>query len=336
MRILRQVGALALAAWSTFVVAADVPVLGVVIRASDAGIATKPDSLGKLLFGPTKGVASFWRENTYGDVRMVGTVYPTVLVSDYPLAANRCYLGSIQDARALLTQAGVDLSRYDLLVVVMSGNSHCGSKGVGGRGFVVMNGAIPLGYVAHEVGHALTLSHAGSVRCKSPTNCAVDGYGYHIDPMGKGDAMGSSNVVHKAHLGLLNGRVYEHAAPAGEAVTYTIKPITSPDGMVAVRLGGSTLPANRQTDPATWIEYRQPTGLDAVLAGREYRLMLTRGALILRVGRSCTPCLVDTKPASPDIKDAAVLPGESFVEAGHRIETISATPEGVTVRITKL
>ncbi len=157
--------------------------------------------------------------------------------------------------------------------------------------------------------------------------------------MGRGTYMGSSNAVHKLQLGLIDSSRYAvHGAPVGVPVDYTIKPLASPEGLLAVRLGGGSRDPP-QFDVASWIEYRQPVGIDRT--DKEWILRLDRGALVTRVGPvpgsrfSCHPCLVDTKPQTIDVYDSSILPGETWIEAGHRIETLSATPEGVTVRVTK-
>jgi len=331
----------------------DVRVLGMVIRFSDTTAPTSPANLNAVLFTRADSVAAFWRENSYGIMQMAGTVYPTVLVSKNTRASGNCYGSMIAEAKALVKEAGVDLSQYQKFVVVHSAGV-CKGKGMGGGSDVAMNGSVSPVYIAHELGHAFGLPHAASIVCPVATGtagpCARNEYGNPFDVMA-GERYAQSGAPHKWELGYLENRVYLH--PGGKA-SYTIRPVEASNGVVAVKVGAPSCSSRSSlAGNCLWIEYRQPLGyFDPRAASPKTAALIFGGAMIsytgvIDVGRArtlpCGPCLVHVHNGVGADHMArtygfTLMAGETYTDkkVNTRITVDALTPEAMTVTVESL
>lgn len=318
--------------------AADIQTLGIVIRHSDKTMpANSVETLRSALFGAGKSVARFWKESSYGQVNITGTVYPEVLVASFPATDGKCHGVMMTEAKRILAARGFNLADYKAFMLVHSSGVGCRGAGNGGSYQVTTNNNWTTRVFAHEFGHAIGLPHASALRCVG-TKCSWSEYGYSIDVLGQG--YGSSNLVHKHSRGWLGGtfaapspdRIYTHTAAAGVSVEYTIRRITSYAGHVGVRIPYST-------SGTLWIEYRALYGIDGNEGDANW--MMSEGALltdsgIAPNGKTCRPCVIDTTPSTSSFKDVAILPGQSFTHQGYKVETLALTDDTLTVRVTKL
>jgi hypothetical protein len=168
--------------------------------------------------------------------------------------------------------AGLDLSAYSVVIFKYS-NIQCG---IGGQADAVGGKSILLGTLKatiHELGHHLGLHHAQMLACEGPGGVPVplsahcqppveygdlyDTMGFDPEP-GAGGSQGLFNALELNTRGWLHGQVVDMSAP-GPAQTVTLRPLSSEAGT------GTAPRAVRLVDGSTtlWIEYRQPTGLDA-------------------------------------------------------------------------
>lgn len=124
--------------------------------------------------------------------------------------------------------------------------------------------------VAHELGHNLSLGHAGDLSCASasdatwtgrwPTGCDADDYGDYADVMGaSGDpvGLGSLNVLHLDRLGLLAGTPVVNGSSASRTVVLSALSAGAGPGRAlrvndphVARTGWSTARAPAGTGPA--------------------------------------------------------------------------------------
>ena len=281
-------------------------------------------------------VANYYNEVSYGQQQLSVTVTPWVNMS---IAATCDYtsIGTAADAAALAVSPTYRSSNYNFVVYLFSGQS-CGWLGLAYVGFphkawINGTGAFRTQVIAHEMGHNFGLLHAGSLNCGGVTiggSCGVTEYG---DPW---DTMGNQRAMHfnSAQKSLLNwipaSSVKTHTSGS---VNYTLDPIESPGGSVyAIKI--PTASASR----TYWVEFRQPLGFDAPLAGYP-----TNGAQI----RVASPFewssgsddteILDMTPGTPGgLGDAALVVGQSYLDSTYGINVIvtGASASALTVSVT--
>jgi hypothetical protein len=168
---------------------------------------------------------------------------------------------TIQEAHRKLEQAGIDYSRYGLVLVVNS-RPFCGNEGMQASNRAILANMVR---TIHELGHFLGITeHAVGLRCKDASgqpvilsaDCEVDQFGDRFDVMGVNNGNLPFNAIYARHLGWLsNDQYFDVRAPA--TGTWTIPPfIGSGFGKRAIRL---------QDGPTTlWIEFRLPIGIDGL------------------------------------------------------------------------
>ena len=207
-------------------------------------------------------------------------------------------------------------------------------------GGIASVGALDQSLVAHELGHNLSLGHAGDLSCASasdatwtgrwPTGCDADDYGDYADVMGaSGDpvGLGSLNVLHLDRLGLLAGTPVVSGTSASRTVVLS-----------ALSAGAGPGRALRVDDPrggSYWLEHRPRTGRD-----RDSRVAgLTSGVRVLR--RSTTwdasTLVLDATPTGRRELDRVLPVGRSFRSASGwitvTVEAVTAATASVTVHL---
>jgi len=289
-------------------------------------------------------VNDFFWENSYQKTFLSGDTYGWFTLP----TATHCDTARIAEAaNAAAAAAGADIGAYRQFIYQFPYNPACGWSGslrIGpnGEGLVFVNDAFVYSNIAHEMGHVFGLLHSDALDCGATTlgsACTIRGYGDQADTMGNRGA--HYNAYQKEKLGFLN-------APGMPAITtvtasgrYAISTYeTTASGAKALKILKGTDPA---TGSKTWyyVEYRQPIGVDAVLADAGN---LARGVLV-RTGTnatnlSSTSHLLDMTPGSAstsaaDVSDGALDVGRSHVdsEAGLTITLVSADANGAIVDV---
>lgn len=273
-------------------------------------------------------------------------------------STDRCdYSSWATEARTAATNDGWDLSGYEHLVYVfprlvkiVDGEEQriCrwwGLANIGGSNSW-LHGTIDLGIWAHELGHNLTLYHSRTLICSGSetgsflsvaSRCSYEEYGDPFDVMGQAP---DARQLHARNKGHLSWFPTTNIASATSGETYTLYPIE----MATTGLQVLQIPRGREF---LYVDYRRPLGTfdsygpsDDVVTG----VLVHSGPGLASNGNSYLidtavyPTTVDTNTGAvePDFSDAALQPGEGFVDSvsGVYIETLSLNPDGtVTVLV---
>ena len=299
-------------------------------------------SLSTAVFGtlPTQSVAEYYKETSYGQQLIAGTVaqragggwLESSVAAPVPAACDTSLIAS--QAETAATAAGYNLANYPFRVYVFANSGFsCGWAGLAyvswGRSWI--NNTTSLLVIGHELGHNFGLLHAGSRDCGAAViggSCSVSEYGDPFDIMGNQRAM-HFNAMQKRILNWIP----DTSTPthASGTTTYTLSPIeTAGASRYAVRIPAAT----KRT---YWIEFRQPIGFDSGLSAYP-----TNGAQL----RLATPFestngsddtqFLDTTPATSAFTDGAIVAGQSFSDATHgvTISVLSASASALSVQVT--
>lgn len=303
---------------------------------------TSPQTLAtvqSLVFGQ---VNNFMLENSFQTTSVSGSVYGWYTI---PVSSTTCDISAIgSNARKAAAAAGADLSPYSRFVYIFPYTSACGWAGYGMIGGsptdAWINGYFDRRVIAHEMGHNLGLRHAHSQDCGAATigsSCTTSEYGDLVDTMGWG-LYGHFSAYQKEALGWLNYGGMPPITTVQSSGSYDLVPYAGgSSGVKALKILKGT---NATTGEKTWyyVEYRQPTGFDAALAGTGN---LTGGVTVRTASASGGAYLLDMTPGSDgtseynDLKDAALTLGRSFTDgtAGVSLKVTRADTTGATVYV---
>ncbi len=292
---------------------------------------------------PAKSVAEYYKEVSYGNQLLSGTVAATAGSTWFQATVARptacstsaqldAVLNTIETQSTALVGASVLNSRPGILYI--SDSLPCGWSGLGyidwARAYT--NGSAALLVVGHELGHNFGLYHAGSVNCGSavlaPSGCSVAEYGDSWDIMGNKRAM-HFNVHQKDALAYVPpSGVAEHG---GGSATYVLGPLESPgQPLYGIRI------ATSNPKRTYWVEFRQPIGFDSALSG-------ATGAQV-RVASPfeniCSGCaddtqLLDMTPGDGTFDNGTLAVGNTYTDAtyGISIQVVSGTATALTVKV---
>jgi len=302
-------------------------VLVILLRLLDTPVTTASPSAAAvqaLLFGTTGlTVSNFYRENSYQQTWLTGTVVGPLLIPMTGASCNYSQIASLA-RQALTTVAGVVLGQYQHVVYSFP-NSGCtwwGLGSVGGApGEVWINGGMNAVVASHELGHNFGLYHSHALECGSVAmggSCSSLDYGDAFDVMGGGNGPTHFNAVQKDLLGWLD---YGVSPPVTDVVTsgsYTIDPLeTSGTNPKALRI---------RTTLGDWlyVEYRRPIGFDSYISTNTN---LMNGVLVHYFDGSPNGVyLLDMTPATTSWSDPALPVGTTFQDVAGNV---SITPTGV-------
>jgi hypothetical protein len=230
---------------------------------------------------------------------------------------------------------GYDLGSYDAVIYVWSPRV-CTFSGIQDNASNRI-GLPAIASARHELGHHFGLPHARLLECKDASGaaaapltgtCFPQEYGDPFDTMGN-TSHGAYNAIFQNTLGWLKNQVVN--VNAGDFTqSWTLKPLSEiGQGPRALRLvdGTATL----------WLEYRQPTGLEAPQSSDQQGL--TYGVIVHReVGRGTGQVpgaeLLDVSPSTP-ASDSVLPVGQPWANplGEMRIRVDSATAAGATVTL---
>lgn len=284
---------------------------------------------------------------------LAGDVTATFAISG--VSTTTCdYTSWATAARSAASAAGWDLTGYEHIVYLhprllkTDGTLVCGYGGLAqiGGTYSWLNGTIALGTWAHELGHNLTLYHSRTLICSQSkdgifvsvaSGCGYEEYGDPFDVMGNAGNNRHYNARNKGHLGWFPA---SNIATAVSGETYTLWPIET----TALGLQVLQIPRGREY---LYVDFRRPFGAydtygptDDVVNGALIHsgpALSTNGNSYL-IDTAIYPTTLDvtTGAVEPDFTDAALQPGEGWVDtvSGVYIETISVNADGtITVLV---
>ncbi|MBV9196803.1 MAG: hypothetical protein JO168_21905 [Solirubrobacterales bacterium] len=276
----------------------------------------------------------FYRENSYNRLGLTASATPWLQIAQ-PTSCDD--IGAINNsAQAAATAAGIDTSVFNHDMIYIS-SADCIGRGwaeIGGR-ITWIQGTLNTYRTAHELGHNLGLVHAHSKSCTdaagSPValseSCVSSEYGDSFDIMGYVPPGFDENsplqlsAPQKDALGWLSGR-----SLAVSDGTYTLAP--TEDQAASLHALKLDIPGH-----TLWLEYRQPSGMDAPLASFPG---ITAGVLVHEAEPTTGSWLLDMTPGSlGGFNDAALPVGNTWTDIARTVtvRTDSLGPGGATVTI---
>ena len=282
-------------------------------------------------------VKAFFEEESKGRMTVTGAVFGWYTI---PAATTGC---DWQTWHILgwnvATAAGVNLDAYTNVMFIWPNTSQCAFAGLGyvpGK-YTYLNGTTSVQVMTHELGHNLGLGHANARNCTvnstrvtiaADTSCSTQSY---ADPF---STMGNNALRHNhgSMLGELGWLQPNEKVAGSPGHTYTITPYFGTAGIKLVRVP-------RGDGTFFDLDVRTPYGsFDTWSAGSPAVAGVT-----IRIGKgTASPTsspqateLLDTTPATTDLKDAPLLVGRTMTDpvSGISFTTMSISSAGVVVRV---
>jgi hypothetical protein len=286
-------------------------------------------------------VDAHFRESSFGQTWLEGDVMPWRTIALAKATCDPDRLASLADQAAL--QAGTNPSGYARKVYVFPTNA-CGWSGLGNVGGsstrAWSNGRLTTIVIGHELGHNLGLYHAQALNCDvAPlgNTCTTLAYGDSADLMGNYRAA-QFNPFEKELLGWLDDGVSPPIATASASGRYVIEPYTNASvGTKALRIPRGVDGSGRRL--WYYVEYRQPTGVDAVLANTGN---LVQGVLVRTAteGDPASSRQLDMSPGTStntytELADGALAVGQSHADttAGVTLTLAWTTANGAAIDV---
>ncbi|HMM95776.1 hypothetical protein [Phycicoccus sp.] len=314
-------------------------ILAVSVRFADdpTNAPAAPSTVAAGLFSGPTSVRAYYQDVSDGLWTLTGrAVGPYTVSRSNPSACD--FQQWANSARTAARAAGIDLSAYTNVMVVLPRQTSCGWDGlaeVPGTLSWINERTPSLLVTAHELGHNFGEHHASGYRCtvagvrvmlSTAANCP-DPTGTSLEYADPFSVMG--NVAARLHHA--EARVHYDLVPpktveAGQAETVRLAPADSGSGIRVLRL----------TRPdGTWLaaEYRRPTGAfdtfaasDPVVNGVTFRI--DRGV-------GLQTWLLDARPSTASFLDAPVLPGGSVTDplTQARVDVVSVSPTGAILQV---
>lgn len=326
--------------------------------ADTKGNARDPAKLNKVL----QDVRAFYAQGSGGAHEFVGVVHPRPVELAQTRPQGKCRLPDGNVLSAALRDAGISLTRYHALTLVVPASAN-GCKGGLQTAFLHQDTdesvrRVPLAvswsmtdrFIAHEIVHTQGIGHAKTLVCRGATlapGCRTEEYGNVWDLMGNGKFQMLSAPL-RVRMGWI-----EPVMHGSGTASYTIGAATRPGGLptaVQVRVPLTGNDAMRVLQPLSlWIEYRAPFGFDRAMASPRFA-NFANGAMVNLTGSwqatvgktvrtvSCplhSPCLLDMTPTTGTFSDAGLASGQTWTEpfTGTQITVDSRTESTLTVTV---
>jgi hypothetical protein len=287
----------------------------------DASQPITPAAANTLVLG---SINNHYQESSFGQTWFVGQTFGYYTIPVTKTVCDPYLLAAEADKK--VAAAGVDLAAYNRKVYMFP-KTACTWAGLGNVGGsdtkAWANGTFNLLIVGHELGHNYGLRHAHALDCDVSAfgnSCTSLPYGDAADMMGNLKA-GHFSPFAKEQLGWLNDGVSPPILTASSSGRYIIEPYSSSSvGAKAVKIPRGTDASGRKT--WYYVEYRQPTGADAVLTTGN----LTSGVVVRTAteGDGDSSYQIDMSPGSSmysnvEMADGALAVGQSHVDAAANV-----------------
>ncbi len=256
----------------------------IVILFNFTGFPDQPLSLAQakgLVFTDTNSVNSYYKEVSYNRLSLRGKNLPDGDVFGYyqlptPTGTDCNFLQWAQDAKHLAEATGVDTTGYDQFIYLFTRPSQCptmagAADAIGGsNAYYVMSTAqvLPVGGLAHEVGHNLGLYHANRYDCVDSNNnpVAVSSNCTSVEYGDLYSIMGPTNEHNYYVSGYARGFL-GWLMPADTYTLYgsevvTVNPIENLTSNLKVLRIPRTRDAQGNVLDYYYVEYKQPFGFD--------------------------------------------------------------------------
>jgi hypothetical protein len=222
-------------------------VLAILVNLADIKLGPTATAVQSYLFTAPTSVNAFYQATSHGALSFTGTVVGPFSISDHSTGCN--YSQWDTDAKAAATAHGVSLSGYTQIVFVFPGTSACGFVGITNGNvsppLVQIFGGGSTKTYAHELGHAIGMTHASTLSSQ---------YGDSSDVMGNGYSM--LNGAHRVEMGWTKTAT----VPSCRGCTYTLQDLEATPTQTQVLL----IPRKSVGD-YYYVSYRVPTGFDSSL-----------------------------------------------------------------------
>ena len=296
------------------------------------------DAVRDAVFGT---VDAHFRESSFEQTWLEGDVLPWRTIAMNKTVCDADKLASLADQAA--QQGGANLGAYARKLYVFPRNA-CAWSGLGNVGGsstrAWSNGRLTTIVIGHELGHNLGLYHAQALNCDvAPLGnaCTTLMYGDTADLMGNYRTAQFSPFA-KELLGWLNDGVSPPILSASSSGRYVVEPYTNASvGSKAIKIPRGTDGSGRKL--WYYVEYRQPVGVDAVLANTGN---LTRGVIVRTAteGDPASSRQLDMSPGTStntytELADGALAVGQSYrdASAGVTLTLAWTTANGAAIDV---
>jgi hypothetical protein len=283
------------------------------------------------IFTDPDSTAAFYREQSYGDIRLDGDVFGWYTLDEDPSACTFADVDAWADAAR--AAAGLSFASYDHFVYVFPSQASCGWAGLGmlpGKESW-LNEDTSVRVAAHELGHNMHLHHASSLTCTSDgaqvtksSTCSASEYGDPFDVMGM--FARHSGAWHLNKLGVLGSSNVQVANTSG---TYTISSALSRrTGPVLLRVPTSSSSAYYYD-----VEIRED--------GSIFDNWISTSPVVNGVTLHWNPSssrieqtmLLDATPGVGGFTDSSLRPGQTFSDGSVSITTVAAGNGSATIEV---
>lgn len=282
------------------------------------------------MFGAATSVSAFFRESSYQQMWLSGTVVGPLLIAMTSAGCNYNQIATLAN-QAAATIGGIVLGQYHHIVYQFPRNgctwSGLGSVG-GSPGRAWINGGLGRMVAAHELGHNLGLYHSHALECGAVTmggSCNSIEYGDVFDVMGGGGGPTHFNAVQKDLLGWLDYGVSPPITNVVASGTYTL------DGFEPPGTDPKALRVPTALGDWYYVEYRRPIGFDSYLTS--YPNVM--GGVLVHYfdGGRDGVFLLDMTPATSAWTDPALIVGATFQDVAGGVTITPVWVNGTTAGI---
>jgi hypothetical protein len=300
-----------------------------------------PDAVRQRVFTDADSTNAYYREDSYGDVSLVGKNRPDGDVFGWytvPAPGPDSYVGCdvdaiAQEANTAAAADGFTAAGYQHVIYAFPYQSLCGWAGLGELPGNVswINGYIDrVSVVAHELGHNMGLHHASGLRCTDgglavsiSSTCTKSEYGDVYDVMGSSSRR--NNAWHLNQIGFLPSTSIETVSADG---TYTLNATSSRGGtqLLRVQRASSSLYYD--------LELRAAAGVFDAFGPTDFAVQGVTIHTNPDPSEVTQSLLIDANPGTGSFGDAPLAVGHTFTDGAMSITVQSIAGGVATVLVT--